>query len=121
MKDKLTVYYDGGCPLCHAEIGLYRKQEGAENVDFVDLSQLPADPAADLSKEAAMARFHVRGGDGALRSGASGFALLWRSLPAWRWLGVIAEWPAISWFLELAYRAFLPLRPHLARLLSHRR
>jgi len=121
MSDKLTVYYDGACPLCRAEIGHYRKQDGSEAIDFVDLSGSPADPAPDLSKKAAMARFHVRDEEGALKSGAAAFALLWRNLPAWRWLGLIADWPGIGWLLERAYRAFLPLRPRLAKLFAQRR
>lgn len=112
----IKVYFDGACPLCRAEIGHYQKQEGAEGIDFVDLSILAQDPAADLSRQAALARFHVRRPDGRLVSGAAAFATLWSSLPHWRWAGRIAGWKPILWLLELAYRGFLPLRPFLARL-----
>jgi len=37
-RRSLTVYYDGGCPLCKAEISHYRKQEGADNICFRDVS-----------------------------------------------------------------------------------
>ena len=37
-----------------------------------------------------------------------------------RVLGWLAAVPPISWLLELAYRAFLPLRPRLQRWLRNR-
>jgi len=69
--DALTVYYDGACPLCRMEISHYRKQEGAERIAFVDVAQAQDAPGPDLTREAALARFHVRGADGALVSGAA--------------------------------------------------
>lgn len=117
-REALTVYYDGECPLCRAEIGHYSRCRGAEAVAFVDVSRPDADPGPDLPRRTAMARFHVRGPDGRLASGAAGFATLWRTLPGWRLAGRIASLPLIGGVLEVAYRLFLPIRPSLARLVG---
>jgi hypothetical protein len=53
-----------------------------------------------------------------VQSGARGFIALWLSLPGWRWLGRIASVPPMPHLLELMYRAFLPVRPFLQRLLN---
>jgi predicted DCC family thiol-disulfide oxidoreductase YuxK len=117
-KDALTIYFDGSCPLCRREIAVYRRHPAAEQLLWVDVSAGQA-LGADLSCQAAMARFHVRDASGRLLSGAAGFSLLWRALPGWRWLGWLSAWPPLSWLFEAAYRVFLPLRPALQRL-AHR-
>jgi predicted DCC family thiol-disulfide oxidoreductase YuxK len=103
-----TVYYDGDCPVCRREIGLYQRAAGAEAVRFVNVAaEAPPD---DLSREAALARLHVRRPDGQLVSGAAGFAALWQSLPRWRWIGRIASTPPVTGMLEGTYRGFLRAR-----------
>lgn len=116
----LTVYYDGACPLCAAEIRAYRRCRGADTLAFVDVSgdDAPLVLGHDLTRDAARARFHVRDEEGRLTSGARGFIRLWRQLPAWRWLASLASLPGMPILAEAAYRRFLPLRPHLARLLT---
>ena len=113
----LTVYYDGACPLCAAEIRLYRRAEGSRRIAWVDVStEGPADLGSGLTRSAARARFHVRRPDGALVSGAAGFAALWAVLPRWRILARLARLPGVTALGEVAYRLFLPLRPWIARL-----
>ncbi len=108
----LTVFFDGDCPLCRSEIGLYRNCIGAERVAFVDVAAAEAGTiAAGLDKTSALARFHVQTADGHLHSGADGFAQLWLTLPGWRWLGRITMLPGIRTFAEIAYRGFLIIRP----------
>lgn len=118
--DRLTVYYDGSCPLCRAEIGHYRKQDGADEILFQDVSDPQADTGPGLDNAQAMARFHVRRPDGTLVSGAAGFAAVWQALPRWRLAARIASLPGVTPLLELGYRAFLPIRPALSRLAARR-
>lgn len=113
--EPLIVYHDGGCPLCAAEIAHYRRARGAQALRFVDVSAPDTETGRDLTQEMALARFHVRDGNGELMSGAAAFATLWRALPGWRWLGRIVGTRPVLPIAEAAYRALLPLRPRLAR------
>ncbi len=111
MSDPKTVYYDGGCPVCAREIEFYRNRPGGQSFAWVDVTQ--ADEAAlgpGLSREAAIARMHVRRADGTVVEGAAAFAELWRGMPGFRWLGRVLAVPPFNVLAELAYRAFLRAR-----------
>ena len=108
----LTVYFDGACPVCSREIAAYRSQAGADQCIWVDASVCPdAALGAGLSREAALARFHVRRADGVLVDGMSGFVALWRALPRFAWLGRLASIGPVPRLLEMVYRVFLIVRP----------
>lgn len=107
----LTVWYDGGCPLCQREIALMRRLDRRQAIHFVDLAA--PDSSCPLDRAAMLARFHAqeRGADPV--SGAAAFAAMWRSIPMLRPLGLMARIPAILWLLEKAYLRFLGFRPRI--------
>ena len=106
-----TVYYDGACPICSREIAQYRRAAGAEHLAFVDVSGSCDQPLGPgLTRDAALARMHVRRADGVLVSGAAAFAELWRQLPRLAWAGRLASSPLVLPVLELGYTAFLRVR-----------
>lgn len=114
----LTVLYDGACPLCRREIGVYRGLQPLQPdapVCFADVSDtsLPLPPGT--TREQLLARFHVRGRDGQLLSGAQAFLALWAALPGWRWLALAGRLPGAAWVMERGYRLFLRWRPMLQR------
>ena len=114
----LTVLYDGACPLCRREIGIYRGLQPLHSdspVCFADVSDaaLPLPPGT--TREQLLARFHVRGRDGELLSGAQAFLALWAALPGWRWLALAGRVPGAAWLMERTYRLFLRWRPALQR------
>lgn len=115
----LTVLYDGACPLCRREVAHYRDlaAQAGDTValTFSDVSRPETPLPADRSRADLLRRFHVRLADGRLVDGAAAFVALWARLPGWRWLAAIARVPGVTPLLEVAYRAFLPLRPTLQR------
>ncbi|MBZ0261944.1 MAG: DUF393 domain-containing protein [Hyphomicrobiales bacterium] len=113
-SSRSTVYFDGSCPLCRAEIGYYRRKDHSGTLCFVDVSSSDALVPDGLTQRQAMERFHVRAGDGQLLSGAAAFVEVWAQLPRWRWAARAAALPGIMALLELSYRLFLPARPTLA-------
>lgn len=108
-----AVYYDGACPVCSREIALYQRlSDGAP--DRPAFENIMAEGAAlpdGVSRDEALARFHVRLGSGAVVSGAPAFIALWRATPRFRLLGRIASVPPLPFLLEIAYGGFLKLRP----------
>ncbi|MCX7278903.1 MAG: DUF393 domain-containing protein [Burkholderiales bacterium] len=106
--------FDGACPLCQREIGLYQSLAPLQPVAWLDVSSDNAGlGAADQARY--MARFHVRLQNGQVLSGAAAFVALWLAMPGWRWLGRVGRLPGVTALLELAYRGFLRLRPSLQR------
>ena len=106
-----TIYFDGGCPVCTREIAVYQRQPGAESCTWVDASRCAeSEFGADLTRDAALKRLHVRLPDGSLQHGARGFAAMWSALPRMAWLGRIASLAPVAAVLEVAYRGFLWLR-----------
>jgi predicted DCC family thiol-disulfide oxidoreductase YuxK len=111
----LTVLYDGACPLCRREIGIYRGLQPSAPVCFADVSDAAQSLPPGTTREQLLARFHVRDADGRLLSGAQAFLALWETLPGWRWLARIGRLPGVAWAMERVYRLFLRLRPALQR------
>ena len=114
---RLTVYFDGGCPICASEIAGYRKLRGAELIDWVDLDTIMGKSLVPgLSRKDALGRFHVIDETGRIFSGGAAFAALWTALPQFSALGkIFSRWP-FGMFLEWTYRLFLFIRPGLQNL-----
>lgn len=116
-----TVYYDGACPMCRREIGYYREQPAVGPIEWIDISTPDASRLPPgVTREAAMARFHMTLPDGRTVDGAAAFLGLWLQLPKFRWVARLASIPPIPWLLEIGYRAFLVVRPTLQRLTRRR-
>ena len=114
VSEKTTVFYDGACPLCEREISFYRRRRGADNVIWIDVSLSEDDQIAPgLTRDQALARFHVINGEGKPVSGGEAFACLWTALPNFRRLGKIFQARPLLWILDQAYDLFLKIRPFL--------
>lgn len=107
---ELTVWYDGDCPICTAEIGLMRRLDSSSAIAFVDLSLAGGCPT---DRAARLARLHAQPRGGAMVSGAAAFVAMWRVLPGLRPLAALASPPPVQWLLERAYLVFLKVRPSL--------
>ncbi len=115
MPGALTVLYDGACPLCRREIGVYRHLPSDTLVCFADVSDAAVSLPSGTTRQQLLSRFHVQRHDGELLSGAQAFLALWSVLPGWRWLARAGRLPGAAWLMERAYRFFLRGRPTLQR------
>ncbi|MEH3106468.1 MAG: DUF393 domain-containing protein [Sphingomonas fennica] len=107
----VTVWHDGGCPLCRREIALMRRLDRRGRIAFVDAT----DGACPLDRRAMLARFHAQEAGGPLLSGAAAFAAMWRAIPILRPLGLAARDRRVLAVLERLYAIFLRVRPRLLR------
>ena len=108
---RFTVYFDGNCPICSREIATYRRSRGGETIDWIDASHCEAAAlSGDLDRAAALQRFHVRGPDGTLISGAAAFVEIWKRLPAFSRLARLCSGPRVLAILDALYGGFLRLR-----------
>src|SRR5260221_5037050 len=115
-KPKLTVYYDGLCPLCSREIAHYRKHMRDDSVDFEDITELSFDSATQgLDPRAIHRIMHVKTASGQIKTGLDAFIALWLAIPAYRWLGRVAGLPVVHGVMSMIYRLFAQCRPWLPR------
>jgi predicted DCC family thiol-disulfide oxidoreductase YuxK len=112
-RTRVTVWFDGDCPLCLREIALMRRLDRRGAIAFVNVA---GDGSCPIDRAELLARFHAREADGPMVSGAAAFAALWRAIPVLAPFGHLARLPPLLWILERTYRGFLRLRPRLQAL-----
>jgi len=110
MPERLTVYYNGACPICGAEVRHYQElaAKTAAPLDWVDIS---AEPRAlerwGIDGEGAKRRLYAAEADGSLVGGVEAFARLWERLPRYRVFARVARTPGIRPFAEALYERVL--------------
>ena len=116
----LTVYYDGACPICLREVGMYQSLKGAEFIKWVNLRKLDGEVLPGVTKRNALLRLHAVDYKGNIYVGGAAFAAIWRMLPKFRILGALCtRWPFRT-LLDYLYRLFLIIRPSLQAILHAR-
>lgn len=114
----LTVFYDGGCPVCSREIGHYRRMAGGDKLIFVDISDPGFDPKRyGRTLEEFMTEMHAMDSSGSIYRGVDAFRALWQGLPVSLYgeLGGVLGLPGIHLLARIGYRIFARLRRFLPR------
>jgi 3-demethoxyubiquinol 3-hydroxylase len=110
------IFYDGSCPICSKEVGIYRQQKARLTLEWVDVSHPEFVPPQGTSVTELMQRFHVQTTTGELLSCAQAFVYLWAQLPGWRALALLARLPGVLSTMEWAYQQLLKWRPQLQKI-----
>jgi len=113
-KPELTVWFDGGCPLCRREISLIKRLDSRGAIRFINVAEDQG--GCPIDRKDLLAKFHTREEGGPLLTGAAAFAAMWRQIPLLRPLGLLARWRPALWLLDRAYGMFLRVRPALQKL-----
>lgn len=118
---KFTVFYDGNCPLCAAEMTLLANYDHhsrlcLEDIHARDFSQRY--PNIDL--QAANQILHGQTPDGTLVYGLDVTVTAWGLVGKKPWLKVL-RWPLVRWFADKAYLFFAKHRMGFAFFLTGRR
>lgn len=116
-SQKITVYFDGQCPVCSREVGLYRRLDRRNLIAWRDLAG-PGDPlrGEPFTLAAALQLLHVKSADGTLQIGMDAHLLMWQRLPGLNTLAwALRRWPGVRHWVETLYLAFTKRRPGLVR------
>ena len=111
----LTIYYDGGCPLCLAEIHFLKSRNKDRLIEFVDVAAAQYDEAThQLSCQLALAAMHGRLADGTLLKGIPVFTEAYRrsDLPMLAWI-FSRTW--LEPFLSAMYYVFAKYRHSISK------
>ena len=113
-----TLFYDGACPLCQAEILFLSKRNEAGLLNFVDINSALYDPQKiGITCEQALAAMYGQFADGTLINGIAVFPEAYRR----------AQLPFLAWLfsrkllqpaLTVAYHFFAKNRSQISSLLG---
>jgi predicted DCC family thiol-disulfide oxidoreductase YuxK len=115
----ITVFYDGSCSVCAAEIEHYRRMDQAGRLLLIDISAPDFRPELySIDRQAFMHELHVIDRKGEVYRGIDSFRAIWQAFPAstlYGLLGSIITLPVINPLARLCYRGFARIRRYLPK------
>lgn len=115
---KLTLFYDGKCPLCEAEIVFLSRRNQAGLLSFVDINSLSFSPKdSGLTCEAALLEMYGQYEDGELIKGVEVFAQSYSraNLPFLTW---VFSRKVLRPAFNLFYKSFAKNRHFISKLIG---
>lgn len=115
---KLTLFYDGFCPLCVAEMTKLKAYDKGGNLNLEDI-QLPdfKERYPDLSWQDLNDRIHGQLSDGTIITGLDVTYLAWKYVGK-GWVYAPLRWPIIRWFADGFYNYFARHRYTISYLIT---
>lgn len=117
IQSKLRVFYDGSCHLCDREIKYYLKKDTLNNLIPVNIMAKDFDASNyGLDSEQVNTHLHAIDESGAVFKKVDTFIEIWKRVPNFKKLAVIAGNPAIKWLMDKGYIVFAEfIRPYLPK------
>jgi len=113
----LTIFYDGFCPLCSAEINQLKAFDSENQLAFQDIQAvdfLQRYPYIDKLEVNRV--LHGQLSNGEMIYGLDVTCLAWKTVGRHRWLSIL-RWPVIRWFSDHVYTYFARHRNRISSLL----
>ena len=118
MTVALTIFYDGGCPLCVAEMRHLQKLDSAGNIAFENIYETGfSERFPQINKQQADRILHGQTGDGVMLFGLDVTYRAWVLVGKRKWVAIL-RWPLIKWFADISYLFFARYRYTISRLLT---
>ncbi len=126
-QPKLTLLFDGGCPLCQREVSFLRSRDRSHRISFIDIDSSNYNPQlyAGISYREAMGRIHAINSSGQVLKDVRVFREAYR-LVGLGWVYAPTTWPVVGKLADKFYglwarwRLTFTRRPSLDQLCSSR-
>ena len=115
---KVTLFFDGACPLCRREIALMKKLDRRRMLAFEDVADADAPVSCPIDRRELLAKFHARLPSGEIVSGARAFCEAYGVMPYLGWTKSLGRFLPSRWLLDQLYLGFLRIRPSIQRFVA---
>jgi predicted DCC family thiol-disulfide oxidoreductase YuxK len=115
---ELKIFYDGGCPLCLAEMKHLLKLDQHNKIDLVDINQADFQTKhPNINRAKADQILHGQLTDGSILLGLDVTHKAWSLVGKGKWTAIL-RWPLIRPIADFAYLQFARHRHFLSRLIT---
>ena len=124
---KLTIFFDGGCPLCKREVDFLQSKNQKGALSFIDIntSDFSSDLKYGITYKQAMDRIHAMKSDGSVIKDIKVFQEAY-SLIGLGWIYAPTKLPILDKFIEFIYglwakyRLKITIRPSIEKLCAEK-
>ncbi len=111
---KLTLLFDGECPLCKREVSFLRSKDGSKFISFVDINSPSYKPEffRDISYREAMGRIHAIKASGEVLKDVQVFREAYR-IVGLGWIYAPTTWPVLGPIVDQLYEFWARRRLNL--------
>ena len=115
-ETKLTLLFDGGCPLCQREVTFLSSRDFSNSILFVDIDSPNYDPVlyCGISYREAMGRIHAITSSGEVLKDVRVFREAYR-LVGLGWVYAPTTWPVLGPLVDAFYRLWARRRLSFTR------